>query len=181
MQVHFRHHALADDALIRIADYQLEKGYNRAAADTLRRLLSDYPRSPHTLRTRYELGEALLRLNRGALYDTRLLFDARRTYSDFVATTRQAGLDKKYDKQIEVAQGRIAMINNRLAERHYLTGLFYERTKAPSSAVVYYEAGVRDFPETEFGKRCLERLGEMEPEIKVVPEDKPAPKEKKEG
>lgn len=174
MQVHFRHHPLADDALIHVAEYQLEKGYNRAVVDTLERLLSDYPRSPHTLRARYELGEARWRLNRGPLYDTRLLFDARRSFTDFIATTRQSGLDKKYEKQIEVAQGRIGQINNRLAERHYLTGRFYERTESPESAVIYYEAGIREFPQTEFGKRCLERLGEMRPDVKLVPEE-PAP------
>jgi outer membrane protein assembly factor BamD (BamD/ComL family) len=175
MQIHFKHHRLADDALIRVSEYQIKKGYNLAATETLRRLLSEYPRSQHSLRARYELGEALLRMNRGALYDKRILFDARRSFADFVASTEQAGLSERYAKQLESARDRIRLINNRLAERHYETGRFYERVDTPDSAIIYYQAGIREYPGTEYAKRCKERIDKLRPEEDVPMDDIPEP------
>lgn len=161
MQIHFQHNRLADDALLRVANYHLEEEDYESAVDTLRRLLSDYPRSKHALRARFELAEALLRLNRGADYDTRILHDARRAYSDFIATVRQAGLAKQYTKQVALAEERIEFIRNRLAERHYRIGRFYERTNEPVAALLYYESGYRAFPKTDFGQKCNDRFREL--------------------
>jgi len=169
MQIHFRHHRWADDALLKVADYQLENDDYESAVDSLRRLLSDYPRSKHSLRARFELGESLLRLNRGADYDTRILHDARRVYADFIATVRQVGLTKKYTKQIALAEERIQFIRNRLAERHYRIGRFYERTDEPVAALLYYESGYRAFPKTSFGQKCNRRYKELRGD-ELIPE-----------
>lgn len=170
MQIHFRHHRLADEALLRVADFQLQEGEFISAAEVLRRLLSDYPRSNHAIRARFDLGEALLNQNGGPLYDVRLLYDSRSSYRDFVATAGAAGLGERYAKQIAVAQKRIRFIDHRLAQRKFLQAKFYERTDAPWAAKLYYEAVARDYSDSEFAEQSRQRLAELQKASSEQPE-----------
>jgi len=161
MQVHYPNSRLADDALIRTADYHIDEGYYSLAAQALRDLLSRYPRSEHALRARFQLGRVLWLQNRGAPYDQQLLSDSRRAFADFIGTVN---IDRKADlfpKHLEQAQEMITKITERLAEREYVTGEFYERTKAPASAMVHYRACMREYPQTQHAKASEEALARL--------------------
>jgi tetratricopeptide (TPR) repeat protein len=164
MQVHFRNHSLADDALKRVADYRLaEKDYVEAA-ETLRRLLAQYPRGEYMLWARFQLARSLWLLNQGPLYDERLLLQSRRGFEDYVGTARLMGETERQAQEIAAAQDYVVRINERLAEKEYLIARFYERTRAPRAALYYYRHCVRTYPDTVYGKRCQERVGEIEAE-----------------
>jgi len=168
MQIHFRHHPLADDALMKVALFQIGEKDHAEAVETLRRLLSDYPRSNHTLRARYELGHALMVQSRGAVYDQRLLYEARGAYNDFVLTAEEAGQAERYAKQIKAARERMAFATARMAERQYEIGRFFERRGEPNSAIHHYELCIRDYKETEWARRSRQRVSALRPTPKVT-------------
>lgn len=180
MQVHFRHHPLADDALMRVALYAIADTEFAEAVEVLRRLLSDYPRSNYILRARFELGNALLHQSRGAVYDPRLLYDAHGAFNDFVVTTREAGQAKRYAKQIESARKSMAFVTTRLAERQYEIGQFFERFGEPSSAVHHYELCIRNYEESESAKRSRARIAALRLEKATSTTEEKTTKEKTE-
>jgi outer membrane protein assembly factor BamD (BamD/ComL family) len=165
MQIHFKNHSLAAPALVQSAEYFLsEKDYEQAT-DTLRRLLAEYPRGENMLWARFQLAQALWLQNQGALYDERLLLQSRRGFEDYVGTARLLGEAERQGEQIQAAQGMILKINERLAEKEYLIGRFYERIEAPKSALYYYKHCVRTYPDTVFAGKCRERAVELGPAI----------------
>jgi outer membrane protein assembly factor BamD (BamD/ComL family) len=164
MQVHFGNNSRADDALMRVADYFLDDEAYGDAADTLKRLLAEYPRSEHVLRARFQFARSLWLQNQGPLYDERLLLQSRRGFEDYVGTARLLGEAEKQQAQIAAAEEMVGKINERLAEKEYLIARFYQRTKAPRSALYYYRHCVRTYPDTKYAAECRKRIPEAEKE-----------------
>jgi len=158
MQINFRNHSLADDALVRVASFHLQKRDYADATAVLRRLLAEYPRSEHMLWARFQLARSLWLQNQGPRYDERLLIDSRRAFEDYIGTARLAGMAEKQAKQIEAAGKMIARIDERRAEKEYVIGRFYERTKRPRAAIYYYEHCVRAYPQTKGAGSCRKGL-----------------------
>lgn len=163
MQLHYRNHSLAPTALVKVAEWHIKKKEYGEATETLRLLLAEYPRNRQVLWARYHLALTLWRQNQGALYDERLLQQSRRAFEDFIGTTRQRGEEKRYADRIGAAQRMIARIDERIAERNYEVGRFYERRREPGSAVYYYEYVLRAYPATTYAKAAEERLAELAP------------------
>jgi outer membrane protein assembly factor BamD (BamD/ComL family) len=175
MQVHFRNYSLADDALVSVADYYIDDKDYEGATDALRRLLAEYPRSEHMLWARFQFARTLWLQNQGALYDERLLLQSRRGFEDYIGTARLLGEAERQQEQIQTAEGMVAKINERLAEKEYLIGRFYERTKAPQSALYYYRHCVRTYPDTVYAGKSQTRAGELEPAAGTPQPSTPAP------
>jgi outer membrane protein assembly factor BamD (BamD/ComL family) len=173
MQIHFRNHSLADDALVHVADFFMRDADYEQATDALKRLLAEYPRSEHTLWARFQFARTLWLQNQGPLYDERVLLQSRRAFEDYVGTARLLGEAERQKEQIESAEQMIVRINERLAEKEYLIGRFYERTKAKTSALYYYRHCVRTYPGTEFAATCARRAGEIEAAAAPAPAPPP--------
>ncbi|MHC4136552.1 MAG: outer membrane protein assembly factor BamD [Planctomycetota bacterium] len=161
MQINFRNHSLADDALMRVVSFHLEKRDYADATRVLRRLLAEYPRSEHMLWARFQLARSLWLQNQGPLYDERLLIDSRRAFEDYIGTARLAGMEEKQRKQIEAARKMISKIDGRRAEKEFIVGRFYERTDRPRAAIYYYEHCVRTYPQTEGAVSSRQRLEKL--------------------
>jgi len=162
MQLHFPNHSLADDALVRVAEWQIEEKEYNDATDVLRRLLSTYPRSPHRFWARYHLARTLWLRNAGTLYDEQLLIRSRRAFEDYVATAKLAGVEDEQAERVTEAQKMIGRIDERRSEREYENGRFYERTGYPQSALVHYHSCVKHWPDTPAAKRSRARIGILE-------------------
>ena len=158
MQINFRNHSLADDALMRVVSFHLGKRDYADATRVARRLLAEYPRSEHMLWARFQLARSLWLQNQGALYDERLLIDSRRAFEDYIGTARLAGMEEKQRKQIEAARKMISRIDERRAEKEYLVGRFYERTDRPRAAIYYFEHCIRTYPQTVGAGSSRQRL-----------------------
>jgi outer membrane protein assembly factor BamD (BamD/ComL family) len=161
MQIHFRNHSLADDALVKVANWHLKKKEYEQAAVVLRRLLSEYPRSPNMLWARYQFGRTLWLQNQGALYDERLLRQSRRAFEDFIGTARLTGQAQRLAKRVDAAQRMIKRIDDRIARKGYETGRFYERRRHPSSAVYYYEHVRKSYPGSKYATESEKRLKKL--------------------
>jgi outer membrane protein assembly factor BamD (BamD/ComL family) len=163
MQIHFRNHSLADDALVNVTEFYVEDKDYEGATDTLKRLLSEYPRSEHMLWARFQFARTLWLQSQGALYDERVLIQSRRGFEDYVGTARLMGEAERQQAQVGTAEQMVVRINERLAEKEYEIGRFYERTEAPRSALYYYRHCMRTYPDTKFAEACAKRAGEIEP------------------
>jgi outer membrane protein assembly factor BamD (BamD/ComL family) len=161
LHMHFRNHSLADDALMRIADFHVEEKEYEEAVEALRTLLQQYPRSTFVLRARFQLARAFWLQSDGPDYDERTLEHARRTFEDFIGTVRRQKKEEELAEKVEAAQQMIRTIHERLAEKHYRIGRFYERTEHPRSAQYHYEFCVRSFPGAAFAERSSRRLAAM--------------------
>jgi tetratricopeptide (TPR) repeat protein len=161
---------------VSVADYYIDDKDFQGATETLRRLLAEYPRSEHMLWARFQFARTLWLQNQGALYDERLLIDSKRGFEDYVGTARLLGEGERQAAQIDTAEQMIVRINERLAEKEYEIGRFYERTKAKTSALYYYRHCVRTYPDTFYAGESRKRVGELEPA--AVPTEPPpeAPK-----
>ncbi len=176
MQIHFRNYSLADDGLVSVAEYYIGDQDYEAATETLKRLLSEYPRSEHMLWARFQFARTLWLQNQGPLYDERLLIQSRRGFEDYVGTARLLGETERQQAQIGTAEQMVVRINERLAEKEYLIGRFYERTRAPRSALYYYRHCMRTYPDTKFAEASKKRAGELEPSAPTEPPEPEAPK-----
>lgn len=158
MQIHYKNHSLADDALVAVAQYRLSEREYDEAARTLRRLLSEYPRSEHGPWARYNLAYSLWLQNAGPVYDIRLLLQSRRAFEDFIGTTRQRGEAERFEERIAQARELIAKIDVRIAAYRYEVGRFYERTDHPVSAIYYYRLCARNLPASKPAQLARERI-----------------------
>ena len=175
MQLHFRNHSLAEDALIRASEYHIEEKEYESATVLLRRLLADYPRSRYRLRARYQAARCSFLMSRGPDYDERLLDEAKRGFKDFIGTTRLDGMEETYARQVAAAERMMTRIDARMAEKQYRIGRFYERREVPGSALYYYRYCMNQYPGTEYAKQSADRLTELEKELQAAKADEEEP------
>ena len=176
MQIAYKNHSLADDALVKIANYQMKEKRYEEAIDTCKRILSDYPRREHTLYVRYLLATAQWHRSEGPRYDEELLVGALRTLQDFIATTDDApDRAQKYKVQIAASEKLIVRVRERLGGKQVLIGDFYERRGEPTSAMVYYRYCIREYPATDAAKKAEKRLGVLDKRPADEPQAKEAP------
>jgi len=181
MQVNYRNHELADDALLMAGDYFAGKRKWEDGLVFYRRLLQEYPRSRHVLRARFQLARSQWEMSEGADYDERLLYDARRGFHDFVASVRVEGKQEELAPQIESAESAIAAIDERMAKKLYRIGRFYERTKHPGSALWYYNHCLTRYPDSESAKDCARRAEVLRNRGVVERPAEPAPPDGEKG
>lgn len=62
------------------------------------------------------------------------------------------------EEKINDAEQDVQRIREVYAFGLYDTGQFYERTKKPKAAMIYYKNALKQFPETEMAKKCRDRL-----------------------
>lgn len=62
------------------------------------------------------------------------------------------------EERVDSVKQDVTKIREVYAYGLFDTGMFYERTKKPNAAVIYYKKAIQQFPETETAKHCLGRL-----------------------
>lgn len=134
-------------------------------------VIEQYPDSPMVVPALYMLGRCRENRFDGLSYDVKSIRDAKRHYERFVEEAdrmrRLPGPARDWvDAYYETVKQRIASINERLAEKEWITGEYYDWKGRPRSAAVYYRAIVRHYPATAVAakaRRKLESMGEHVP------------------
>ena len=182
MQVHFRNHSLAQEALMDTGEFFLKRKNWDGAQTYFKQLLRDYPRSRHVLRARFQYSRALWEMSEGADYDERRMRLAKRGFRDFKDAVRAQGREVELTEQIGSADKYLSEINQRLAKKQYRIGRFYERTKRNTSALLYYRYCLTEYPDTKAAKQCAKRIEPVQKKLAAqsMPEKQPATPEAKE-
>ncbi|MEI7835927.1 MAG: outer membrane protein assembly factor BamD [Planctomycetota bacterium] len=161
--------AIAQKALMRIADYYYtDKKYSDAVA-SYDRFLQMFPKAPQAAYASYQAARACRAMYIGVLYDETPLRDAKQRLLDYQESFPVQAREQQVYLQLETIQ-------TLLAEKTYTIGQYYEKTR-PSperkrAAAYYYQQTVREFPTTAWAQRArqsLSRLGIAAPTSPGLP------------
>jgi outer membrane assembly lipoprotein YfiO len=126
--------------------------YLTASAELLR-LVTEYPQAPEQQQARYGLCQAYRSLSPKAQLDqqyTETAITYCGSYAQYYAATPQA----------DTAQRWVAEMNEKLAYKAYLTGMFYLRRQAVDAAVIYFNDTAAGWPESKWAPAAVARVVE---------------------
>jgi len=141
-------HELADDALLALAEsHRAMRDFASAEAEYAR-LSTDYPRSPLVPEASYRLGLAYRDQSLPPALDQTMTERAIAQFEQFLA-------EHPDDPFAPDAKEGVAELRSRLAQKAYESARLYLTLKNGASARVYFEAVVRDYPDTPWAPRAL--------------------------
>jgi outer membrane protein assembly factor BamD (BamD/ComL family) len=133
------------------ADHLFKTGEHALAEIEYARLLRDYPRSRYHQFALGRSAESALASFAGVEYDEAALIEAEERFNDYRVRYRAAA-DR--DGVGLILDG----IRQRRAEKEFLIGQYYERTDHLGSAIFYYQAVRRNWPESIAASKAASRL-----------------------
>jgi outer membrane assembly lipoprotein YfiO len=151
---------LAEQALLRTADFYWANGQFDLASDAYGFYADRYPRSPLAPQARLRQAYANLAQFVGPKYDPTPLINARAQMNDMIAT--YPDLAKQED-----LRGKVLLADRKIARKLYLTADFYKRTGKPDSASHLCKrliATFPDLPEAQDARELLVQLGQTNTE-----------------
>lgn len=136
---------LADDALYQVGHTQLGRQKYQDAIEAYRRLLQDHPQSEYASRASQEKAECHFLEVDGTDHDVEK-FRAAEANLGKAAAHHDSAAEKLQD------------LNARKAENMYDAAVFYLRQDHVKSAIVYFEAVIKEHPSTEWAERATRVL-----------------------
>ena len=148
---------LADDSLMAVGNAYFLKGRYEDAAYEYDRLCEDYPKSPHQKKAHLLGMKAKREVYQGALYDGTPLEEAGQLAEQTLIRFRgQLGAE-----QAHVLQAKNE-IDSQTAARDLTMAQYYENRGYYGAARYYYQALLKDHPQTEPARIAQERLAEIQ-------------------
>jgi outer membrane protein assembly factor BamD len=146
-------HPRLQEARFDLAEAYFGKKEYITAANEYSRLADDYPAGPYADDARFKVCESYYQLAPKPQLDPQ--------YTK-VAIGHCESLLSYYSNSEFAERGRkiISELKTRLAEKTFLAGEFYFKRSAYDPAIVYYEAVLREYPDTETAPRALLRMYE---------------------
>jgi outer membrane protein assembly factor BamD (BamD/ComL family) len=155
---------VSDDATMRLAVAQFEKGRYEGAADTFADLRMTYPDSEHQFQAQFLELQSLMNSYQGPKYSPVPLDEAERRVKQIAKQFPKEAGERQQD--LNVAFAKIRFLN---AEREW-HGAEYRRVRGENgSARFHYQKIIDEFPDTPFAKEAEAKIAELE----GLPEDPP--------
>jgi outer membrane assembly lipoprotein YfiO len=142
---------LAPDAQVKIADCYFKLGQYEEALDAYEKFLEEYPKNEWVPYIQYQIPLSKVSHEKKQERNYGLLVSAREGFEEYLVSNPNG-------VHIEDAKRMIEEIRIIEAEREYNIGEFYLRRKKPSSAAMYFEYVIADFPGTIWAERANERI-----------------------
>jgi len=121
------------------------------AEEAFEKVIANYPDSEWVAAAKFQLAACRAEASRGPDYDQGAVQEAKGQFEDFVKEHPDAVLSRD-------AENQISLLNEREAQASYSIGLFYEKQKAYTSAEVYYNDVIKNYPKSVWAAKALERL-----------------------
>lgn len=125
------------------------------AKDAFQNVIDDYPNSEWIEPAKYQIALVTAKLSGGFAYSQDNTVSARKQFEDFVKVHPDAELSQE-------AKNKISQLKLEEAEGNFNIARFYEKQNAKSSAKLYYQYVIENFPESNWAKKANERLLFME-------------------
>jgi len=150
---------IAANALLRVGDYHFEQRQWPEAVNAYDAFLELFPKHLKAAHAMARAAEAAYYSYGGIAFDDMPLLEAEQRYRTLLESYPQAA------KKIGAAS-TLRQITEARAQKLYVTGRFYERTKHPSAAAFYYKRAVEKYPHSHWARDArlaLSRLGGIRP------------------
>jgi outer membrane protein assembly factor BamD (BamD/ComL family) len=128
-----------------------------------RALLRNYPRSPLTPRVRLRQGYSYLLQFRGPRFDATPVINAREQLSAVASEYPDLAAEEQVPELLE-------RIDHAMAQKLYVTGDFYRRTRQPRGAAYLYQYLLERYPDTAYAEQAQAELDRLGPVAGEVPE-----------
>lgn len=148
-------HNLAVASLFSKANLQHSQQEYRDTIETYQTLIRRFPKNELTPQAYLNIAKTYCELSRLEFQNPDLLALAE-------LNVRKFKEDFPRDERVETAEGYVQRIKENYAKGLCDIGRFYERTKNPNSAAIYYQSSVEEFPETDISSYCRYRLNNIE-------------------
>lgn len=142
---------IAPDAQVKIADCYFKLGQYEESLDAYEKFLENYPKNEWIPYVQYQVPLTKMYHEKQQERNYGLLISAREGFEEYLISNPLGVHGEDAKRMIE----EIRVIE---AEREFNIGDFYLRVKKPSSAAMYFEFVINDFPGTIWAERASERL-----------------------
>lgn len=143
--------AMAEKALMRIAEHHNSRGEYIRAVEAYDRFVEMFPKSEQAGYAALQAARASLAQFKGVEYDDTPLLEAEQRFRSF---------SEKYPAEAdrENVSETLRHISETRASKLYATGDYYRRSGRSRSAAYYYRLVMKEFPETDWAARAEETL-----------------------
>lgn len=152
-----------EEARFKLGLAHFEKKEFITAAAEMVRLASDYPRGRYAAEARYKSCEAYYRLSPKPQLDQEYTHAAIDHCESLIVTFPNSEFAPK-------AEELITELTEKLAEKAFLNADYYYKRKAYDSAILYYEALLREYPQTGSAPKALLRLVQIYERLRYAEE-----------
>jgi len=127
--------------------YEAEEAFNK--------VITNYPASEWAEAARFQIASCRAAVSRSPDYDQWATNEAKEKFEEFVREHPDAVLSRDAEKSIEE-------LNEKEAESTFNIARFYERQKAYDAAKIYYEEVTRNYSQSPWSAKAMERLQVLE-------------------
>jgi outer membrane protein assembly factor BamD len=145
---------LADKAQFRMGEALKRSERYDEAIVAFQRVVDEYPKSPLVERARYELAYSAYKSSLKPAYDIGPTDKAIQAFEDFMATNKDEELLKEADQTMQ-------RLKDKAAEKSLITARFYERQKHYTSAIIYYQDIIDNFPDSSLVPEAKAKIEEL--------------------
>ncbi len=142
---------VAEQALRLKADYHYGRGEFDEAEEAYARLVRDFPRGRYHKFALLRSGESAFARFPGVLFDSADLVEAEVYFTDYQQRFPQESNDHGIPQKLN-------RIRESQAQKEYLVGRYYERTRAIDAAAYYYRLVLHKWPATTWAAEARNRL-----------------------
>ena len=143
-----------DQAQFNIGEVYKSQGEYEEAQKAYQAVVDDYPSSDLISKARYQIAYCSMEAAKKAQYDEKTAQRAIEQFQGFKQNFPTNEQSVEAEEAIKTLRAKNAMTN-------FETATFYEKQKKMSSAKVYYEEVVRQYPETPAAQEAKKRLENM--------------------
>jgi len=160
---------LAEESMMKIADYHARKGHWTEAADAYQHYVELFGRRYRSEQAEHLAAGAIYSSFQGVAFDDTPLLEAEQRYTAL-------GARYPHGEAAKTVPAVLSEIELAKAEKDYRTARFYTRTGRPASAAFYYREVIELYGSTEWARRSAEALKAMGPPASPAPPTtRPAP------
>lgn len=142
---------LAPLAQYKIGLYLMAKQLYQEARDEFEKVINDYPSSEWAKAAKFQIASTDAKRSTDPAYDQKTTKSAVDEFKEFVAANPDAELS-------EQAKKNIMSLREKEAENNFLIAQYYEKQKNYASAKIYYQNIVRQYNNTTWVNKALERI-----------------------
>ena len=127
------------------------KGYFVEATEEFQKVLDVYPESEWAEPAKFQIALCAAKSSLDASYDQTLTQEAKGKFREFLQAHPEAELSQEAEDRVDELQSKEAQSDFEIAQ-------FYEKQKAYDSAAIYYRSVVKNFPNSPWTQKALERI-----------------------